>query len=181
MQRTSSSFGRGRTLSAVGLVLSRDAYMMIEEDFWGNRNILADVLAGGSLRGGLCVFAGGAAPRQRNCRRNRAANACWYGKPPHARNLFERLPVSYAARAKCSRGESARKEPRAHAKTLAYEQAQHAGEAALVSLRPVAGRRAATTFEIPFNRQQLADYLCVDRSAMSNELCKMRDEGLLDL
>lgn len=33
---------------------------------------------------------------------------------------------------------------------------------------------------IPFNRQQLADYLSVDRSAMSNELCKMRDEGLLE-
>lgn len=32
---------------------------------------------------------------------------------------------------------------------------------------------------IPFNRQQLADFLSVDRSAMSNELCKMRDEGLL--
>ena len=34
-------------------------------------------------------------------------------------------------------------------------------------------------FTIPFNRQQLADFLSVDRSAMSNELCKMRDEGLL--
>lgn len=34
-------------------------------------------------------------------------------------------------------------------------------------------------FSIPFNRQQLADYLSVDRSAMSNELCKMRDEGLI--
>lgn len=32
---------------------------------------------------------------------------------------------------------------------------------------------------IPFNRQQLADFLSVDRSAMSNELCKMRDDGLL--
>lgn len=35
------------------------------------------------------------------------------------------------------------------------------------------------TFTIPFNRQQLADFLSVDRSAMSNELCKMRDEGLI--
>ncbi|MBE6879139.1 MAG: Crp/Fnr family transcriptional regulator [Ruminococcaceae bacterium] len=35
------------------------------------------------------------------------------------------------------------------------------------------------SFNIPFNRQQLADFLSVDRSAMSNELCKMRDEGLL--
>ena len=37
----------------------------------------------------------------------------------------------------------------------------------------------SATFTIPFNRQQLADFLSVDRSAISNELCKMRDEGLL--
>ena len=35
-------------------------------------------------------------------------------------------------------------------------------------------------FTIPFNRQQLADFLSVDRSAMSNELCKMRDDGLIE-
>lgn len=35
-------------------------------------------------------------------------------------------------------------------------------------------------FTIPLNRQQLADYLCVDRSAMSWELCRMRDEGLVE-
>lgn len=40
-------------------------------------------------------------------------------------------------------------------------------------------KQNSPTFEIPFNRQQLADFLSVDRSAMSNELCKMRDEGLL--
>lgn len=38
----------------------------------------------------------------------------------------------------------------------------------------------SSTFSIPFNRQQLADYLSVDRSAMSNELCKMRDEGMIE-
>ena len=42
-----------------------------------------------------------------------------------------------------------------------------------------AKRSGSSTFSIPFNRQQLADFLCVDRSAMSNELCKMRDDGLL--
>lgn len=40
-------------------------------------------------------------------------------------------------------------------------------------------RNNSASFTIPFNRQQLADFLSVDRSAMSNELCKMRDEGLL--
>lgn len=42
-----------------------------------------------------------------------------------------------------------------------------------------ARRQNKNTFTIPFNRQQLADFLSVDRSAMSNELCKMRDEGLI--
>lgn len=42
-----------------------------------------------------------------------------------------------------------------------------------------ARRQNSSHLTIPFTRQQLADFLCVDRSAMSNELCKMRDEGLL--
>ena len=42
-----------------------------------------------------------------------------------------------------------------------------------------AKRNHRASFEIPFNRQQLADYLSVDRSAMSAELSKMRDEGLI--
>ena len=43
-----------------------------------------------------------------------------------------------------------------------------------------AKRQGSSAFVIPFNRQQLADFLSVDRSAMSNELCKMRKEGLLE-
>lgn len=38
----------------------------------------------------------------------------------------------------------------------------------------------SATFTIPFNRQQLADFLAIDRSAMSNELSKMRKEGILE-
>lgn len=41
-------------------------------------------------------------------------------------------------------------------------------------------KQNSASITLPFNRQQLADYLSVDRSAMSNELCKMRDEGLLE-
>lgn len=35
-------------------------------------------------------------------------------------------------------------------------------------------------FTIPYNRQQLADFLAVDRSAMSSELGKLKKEGLLE-
>ena len=41
-------------------------------------------------------------------------------------------------------------------------------------------RGAARKFTLPFNREELAQYLCVDRSALSNELGKMRDEGLIN-
>lgn len=52
-------------------------------------------------------------------------------------------------------------------------------EKLLSYLSEEAKRQNRATFLIPFNRQQLADFLSVDRSAMSSELGKMRDEGLL--
>lgn len=34
-------------------------------------------------------------------------------------------------------------------------------------------------FIVEYKRQELADFLCIDRSALSRELCNMRDEGLI--
>ena len=34
---------------------------------------------------------------------------------------------------------------------------------------------------IPFSQTSLADYICVDRSAMARELRKMCDEGLIEM
>ncbi len=53
-------------------------------------------------------------------------------------------------------------------------------EKLLSYLSEEAKKQNSASITIPFNRQQFADYLSVDRSAMSNELCKMRDEGLLE-
>lgn len=41
-------------------------------------------------------------------------------------------------------------------------------------------RSGSSSFTIPFNRQQLADYLGVDRSALSAELSRLRREGIID-
>ena len=35
-------------------------------------------------------------------------------------------------------------------------------------------------FEIPLGRVELAEYLCVDRSALTRELAKMKEDGLID-
>ena len=40
-------------------------------------------------------------------------------------------------------------------------------------------RTGSYSFDIPYNRQQLADYLSVERSALSNELSLMRRDGLI--
>lgn len=50
----------------------------------------------------------------------------------------------------------------------------------LTYLNTQAVKSGSTRFSIPFTRQQMADYLNLDRSALSKELCRMRDEGLLD-
>ena len=42
-----------------------------------------------------------------------------------------------------------------------------------------AARQGSRSFSIPFNRQQLADYLCIERSAMSAELSRLQKDGLL--
>ncbi|MCL2840555.1 MAG: Crp/Fnr family transcriptional regulator [Defluviitaleaceae bacterium] len=41
-------------------------------------------------------------------------------------------------------------------------------------------RGTSKKFTIPFNRGEMADYLCIHRSAMYLELCKMRTEGLIE-
>ena len=49
-----------------------------------------------------------------------------------------------------------------------------------IYLSTEAAKAKSTTFQIPFDRQGLADYLNLDRSALSKELGKMRDEGILE-
>ena len=46
-------------------------------------------------------------------------------------------------------------------------------------LNAQAVQAGSTSFSIPFDRQQLADYLNVDRTALSKDLGRMRREGLI--
>ena len=46
-------------------------------------------------------------------------------------------------------------------------------------LNTVSIQRGSRKFDIPFDRQQLADYLNVDRTALSKELGRMQKEGLI--
>ena len=43
----------------------------------------------------------------------------------------------------------------------------------------ISNKKFSKTFTIPFSLTDLADYLCVDRSAMMRELSHLKNEGFL--
>lgn len=49
----------------------------------------------------------------------------------------------------------------------------------LIYLTMQAERRGTASFRIPFSREELAAFLCVNRSALSHELSRMEEEGLI--
>lgn len=165
---------QGEDISAVGLVLSGRA-QVIEEDFWGNRSILADAWPG-DMFGESYAFLPGELLRV----------SVVAEEPSRIMLVDSRRMLEICTRA-CRfhirlvqniLAESARKNL-ALTRKLSHMSKRTTREKLLSYLSGQSLAAGSGSFEIPFNRQQLADYLCVDRSAMSNELSKMRDEGLL--
>ena len=53
-------------------------------------------------------------------------------------------------------------------------------ERLLTYLSITAKEKGGNVFDIPFNRQELADYLEVDRSGLSAEIGKLKREGIIE-
>lgn len=53
-------------------------------------------------------------------------------------------------------------------------------ERVIVYLNILARKSESNVVTVRMNREQLASYLCVNRSALSNELSKMKQEGIID-
>lgn len=53
-------------------------------------------------------------------------------------------------------------------------------EKVLAYLSLEAQKAGSTTITLPLNRTEMADYLCTNRSALSRELAKMKQEGIID-
>ncbi|MCR5539019.1 MAG: Crp/Fnr family transcriptional regulator [Lachnospiraceae bacterium] len=61
-----------------------------------------------------------------------------------------------------------------------FHTAPHSARARIMSyLNTMALRQGSDSFEIPFDRQQMADYLNLERTALSKELGRMQREGLI--
>ena len=60
---------------------------------------------------------------------------------------------------------------------LSHRSTQHR---LMAYLHTVAQQKGSNEFDIPFDRQQLADYLCVERSALSAEISRLAHAGSFD-
>ena len=56
-----------------------------------------------------------------------------------------------------------------------------AGDKILTFLSMEARRQGSATFVLPLNRTEMAEYLCINRSAMTRELSALKKEGLIDI
>ncbi len=165
----------GDTAESIGLVLSGSVLVM-QEDIWGNRNILSKAGPGQTF---AAAFA---------CAPGSVLNVSVVSETP-VTVLFLRvkriLTVCSSACVHHSRiirnllGELAEKNLRFGEKLLHMGQ-RTTREKLLSYLSAEAQHLGSYEFDIPFSRQQLADYLAVERSGLSFELGKLRREGLLD-
>ena len=165
----------GDTAESIGLVLA-GSVLVIQEDIWGNRNILsktgpgqtfaaAYACAPGSLLNVSVAAETPAAAMFLNVRR--VLTVCPSACVHHSRIIRNLL------------GELAEKNLRFGEKLT--HMGQRSTRAKLMSYFSAEAQRLGKyEFDIPFSRQQLADYLAVERSGLSLELGKMKREGLLD-
>ncbi len=165
----------GDTAESIGLVLT-GSVLVLQEDVWGNRNILSKAGPGQTF---AAAFA---------CAPGARLNASVLAETPvtamflNVKRILNVCPSACVHHNRIIRnllGELAEKNLRFSEK-LAH-MGQRTTRSKLMSyLSAEAQRFGKTEFDIPFSRQQLADYLGVERSGLSLELGKMRDEGLLD-
>ena len=168
-------FHAGEEIHSLALLVSGAAHIQ-KEDFWGNRSLLSSLTAGD-------IFAEAYAMPDSGLMRNdvvavencvvllmdvervltRCTNSCIF----HAR-LAENLFMLLAEK------------NRALAQKLDFLAQRSTRQKLLAYLSEQAQRAGSAEFTIPFNRQQLADYLSVERSAMSAELSRMQAEGLIE-
>ena len=165
----------GERTASIGLVLSGSVHIE-SDDVWGNKSILSSVGPGQ-------VFAETYAclPDEPLMVSVTAAEdtAVLFLHAPHMLAPCTQTCICHAQLIRNLLFVSARKN--LELSRRAFHTAPKTIRGRLLSYLSMQAIRAGSdSFSIPFDRQQLADYLGVDRSALSAELGRMRREGLLD-
>ncbi len=166
----------GDSPSCVGLMLS-GSVLVIQEDFWGNRNIRARITKGRVFAESFACVAG--AVMDVSVTADEDSEILWL----NVRQILNVCPNACAHHARIIQNllsDLAKNNLRTNEK-LTHISRRTTRDKLLSYLSAEAQRQGKSMFSIPFDRQQLADYLSVERSAMSAEISKMQKQGLLNV
>lgn len=164
----------GKPVHSVGMVLSGLA-LVEKVDLWGNRTIIQEIIPG-------MIFAESYAclsqvPVETSVLASTDSSIMFF-------NISRLLTVCTSACNFHTRiiqnllGTIAQKNV-SLTKKMDYMTKKTIRERLLSYLSTESLKAGSSSFTIPFDRQELADYLSVDRSALSNEISKLQKEGIL--
>ena len=164
----------GDYIHFVGMIVS-GAALIIQEDFWGKRTIISELLPGNLFAETYACIPSLPIEMSVICDSecdvifmdmNRIMTTCSSSCSFHTR-LIQNFLSSLARKNMIL------------TKKMQHMSKKTIREKLLSYLSAESLKSNSSTFYIPFNRQQLADYLSIDRSALSNELSKLQAEGIL--
>ena len=165
----------GDPVSAMGLVLSGNVFI-IQEDIWGHRNIMTKCVAGDIFAEAYAakpdIVLNISVAANTDCEillldTRRILTVCPTACEHHNK-LIRNLVSVLASRVLMLNNKITHISKRTtRDKLLSY-------------LSSESIRQGSLSFDIPYDRQQLADFLCVERAAMSVELSKLKNDGIID-
>ena len=162
------------TIHSIGFVLAGNV-LIEQEDFWGNRHILQEILPGN-------LFAESYA-----CQKEIAFEHTVFARKASTILFLDLTHLWHPCSKSCSfhwklmenlLSAIAEKNITLTRKTQLLSK-KTIRDRLLSYLSYVSQTKGSSQFSIPYNRQELAAYLCVDRSALSYEISKIQKEGIL--
>ena len=165
----------GNTAKYIGIVLSGSA-QIVQIDYYGNRSILGNVQASEMFSE---AFA---------CAEIDYLPVSVIANEPSEIMLIDSSHILHTCANNCAFHQQmifnlmknlARKTIMFHQK-IEITSKRSTREKLMAYLLIEAKKAESNSFDIPFDRQELAEYLEVDRSGLSAEISKLRDEGILE-
>lgn len=168
-------FNHGDKIKEIGFILS-GAVQVVREDFWGNRSIISH-LNEGDFFGEVYAAVG-----------ERKIENTVYAAQKSEILFISKEKLTGTCCENCSFHQKVVNnfiKVLAEKNIMLMEKITHISQKntrqkVLSFLSSMAEKSGNIYFYIPFSRQEMADYLSVDRSALSKELGKMREEKIID-
>lgn len=164
----------GNQIPAAGWLLEGEVHIL-REDFWGNRTLVARISKGAMFGETYALLQ---TPAEVSVQAAAPTIVCYLD----LRQILQPQAMQHPALCMiaCRLLQSFANRNLTLTRKIAHITCRSTRDKLLSYLSSCAQDAGSAIFSIPFDRQQLADYLSVERSAMSAELSRMKKDGLID-